>query len=114
MSSEDELRADFRVMRAAGTRIGQTASDVSETFDREHSELDAALGGWAGASKAALSAVTGQWRATADTLVTAVNDHARGIHDAANRFENEEMKNAERLRRITSGDDDQPPLLNLD
>ncbi|MEE3851235.1 WXG100 family type VII secretion target [Gordonia sp. LSe1-13] len=113
MTTQDELRADFRVMRASGTRIGQAASDVSDIFDREHRELDAALGGWAGASKAALSAVTGQWRATADILVTTVNDHARGIHDAANRFENEEMKNAERLRRITSSDD-QPLLVNLD
>ncbi|MDY6811291.1 MAG: WXG100 family type VII secretion target [Actinomycetota bacterium] len=114
MRAEDEVRVDFMAMRAAGAHLGQAAGDARDAFDRGHGQLEATMVGWTGASKAALSALTSQWRITADSLVTAVDDHVAGIREAADRFEREELAFSADFRRIGGGSTAGSPSVNLD
>lgn len=107
-----ETRADTQIMRSVSSTIARTAEEARRSFDLDHGRLEDAIGGWAGTSKDVFAGLVDRWRSAADTMVTAVADHAEGIETAARRYDAEDRSNGDAIRASGTAGPDVP--LRLD
>ncbi|MGY4709205.1 WXG100 family type VII secretion target [Mycolicibacterium sp. CBM1] len=92
------LRVNIGDLTASGTAVTGHGEDVASTHAVAASRIDAAQGGWQGASAQAMTVLAEKWVATTSALVNRLSDHAQGLHASALDFVEMEQRHSQALQ----------------
>jgi len=96
----DKLSVDLDTLRALATTVRGRGDDLDTSHKSAEQQVMSAAGGWKGQSEQALTTFAAHMSSRAAGTVERIDAHSRHMHDAADRYGDNEEQQADAISEL--------------